>query len=396
MADLLKKKDSVLQKMPALNQNVTGKIVYIGKNEVYVDIDGVITGLIRGRELVDESIEHLSLHIGDEIEATLVEYENEYGLPELSLRHAGHQKAWDQLRAYMNEAKTISVTAVDANKGGLMVKVGGVLGFLPVSQLTSQHYPRVEGGDKAKILEILKGFINTIFDVKVIDLDQATEKLIVSEKVAFEEKQQLDISEFKVDDVIEGKISGIVDFGVFIEFGTGLEGLTHISEMAWHRVDKPADLFKIGDVVGAKIIEIDGAKISLSIKRVTDDPWVTAAKEFTVGEKVKGKVLKVNPFGLFVELNKDIHGLAHISELSDKKIKNIEDIAKAGDEMEFFIISVEPENHRLGLSLKSGKPKKKTVKKDSKAKKGVKQEKEETKKDIDDLKTSEKTETVSE
>lgn len=354
MGGLLLSKEAASD-FPQVGSNVNGKVIYVGKNEVYVDINGLTTGLIRGRELNDESGDYINLHPGDEIEATLVELENEYGLMELSLRHAGHQKAWTQLTDLLDQGSTVIATAIDANKGGLMVKVGGVMGFLPVSQLTSQNYPRVEGGDKNRILELLKGMIGKSFETKVIDVDEATDKLIVSEKAAWEEKQQADISEYKADDVVEGRVSGIVDFGVFVEFGKGLEGLVHISEMAWHRVDKPGDMFKVGEPVQAKIIEIDGAKISLSIKRTKQDPWKKAAESFTVGSKVKGKVLKVNPFGLFVELSPEIHGLAHISELSNKKIKDINQIAKAGDIMDFFVISIEPEMHRLGLSLKEKK-----------------------------------------
>jgi len=361
--------------LPKVGELVSGTVVYVGKNEAYVDIDGVATGLIRGRELNDASGQYADLVPGQFIEATLLESENEYGLLELSLRHAGHQRAWTTIHELLSSGETTTATVIEANKGGLMVKVAGVNGFLPVSQLTSEHYPRVDGGDKGKIQEMLKQLVGKSFEVKIIDANEKAEKLIVSEKAAWDDKQQVNLAEYKPDMIVDGKVSGIVDFGIFVEFGEGLEGLVHISEMAWQRVDKPSDLFKIGDQVKTKIIDIDGSKISLSIKRVTDDPWKTVATKYSVGMKIKGKILKVNPFGLFVEVDPEIHGLAHISELGLKKVKDPTEIAKPGDIKEFFIISLDPESHRLGLSLREKKVKEDKETSDESEEKEIKQKK---------------------
>jgi ribosomal protein S1 len=210
----------------------------------------------------------------------------------------------------------------------------------------------VAGGDKAKILEKLKLFVGKSMDVRVIDLNEGEEKLIVSEKAVWEEKQKNVISKFKVGDIIEGDVSALADFGAFVKFDI-LEGLVHISEIAWQRIDHPRDLLKVGAKVKAEIIGIEGSKIFLSMKKLIQDPWKAVASKYKVGQKITGKVLKINPFGFFVELDPDIHGLAHISELASKPVTDPGEIAKVGEEKEFMIVSIEPEQHRLGLSLKA-------------------------------------------
>jgi len=345
--------DNKYFQMPKVGDVVKGTVINASKNEVRIDINGVKTGVVRGRELYNESEEYGKLKPGDEVEATVIELENEKGEMDLSFRYAGQQKAWDYLRNLMASEEIISVKITDANKGGLMAKVGHTTGFLPVSQLIPEHYPRVEGGDKNKILEFLKKFVNQSLKVKVIDVDQKEDKLIVSEKAAWEEVQEKAVSKFKVGDKIKGKITAVTDFGAFVEFDDKMEGLIHISEIAWQRIDDPRDVVKIGDKIEAEIINIEGTKIFLSMKKLKEDPWKNLDKKYKVGDMVKGNVLKANPFGLFVELDRDIHGLAHISELSEKPVANLNEIAKPGDTLSFKIISIEPQHHRLGLSLKA-------------------------------------------
>jgi len=342
--------------IPKVGDIVKGKVIDIERSEIRVDIEGFTTGIVRGKEFFDAGSEPADLKIGDEVEATVIELENENGEMELSFRFAGHQRAWDELSALKNGSLPVKAVITDANKGGLMVKVGKVPGFLPVSQLTPEHYPRVPGGDKNKILERLRSYIGQDFSVKVIDVNESEEKLIVSEKANWEEKQKEVIAGYKAGETVEGKVTAVTDFGVFVEFGQDkLEGLVHISELAWQRIDDPNDLVKVGDVIKAEIINVEGSKIFLSMKKLKDDPWKSIGDKYQVGQTVKGKVLKVNPFGLFVELDPDIHGLAHISELSDKQISDAGEAAKPGDVLDFKILSLEPANHRLGLSLRAAK-----------------------------------------
>jgi small subunit ribosomal protein S1 len=363
--------------IPKEGDLVTGAIISLSKNEIYLDLDGITTGIIRGREIYDESDETSNLKIGDTVTATVIGLDNENGYMELSLREAGHKKAWDNLETIYKEGSIVDSKVIDANKGGLMIKIGNVVGFLPVSQLTIEHYPRIEGGDKNKILGHLKSFVNQYLKTKVLDLNEKEEKLIVSEKAAWDDKQKKVISKFTVGDKIEGKVTGVVDFGAFVEFGDGLEGLVHISELAWQRIDNPRDIIKVGDNVKAEIIDIENTKISLSIKKLQRDPWVEVAAKYQIGQKVKGKVLKVNPFGAFIELDDDIHGLVHISELSNKKVSNPEDLVAVGKDYEFTILTIEPKHHRLGLSLKGIDKKPKTPSEVS--------EKDETKKEDKEL-----------
>ncbi|MCX6744257.1 MAG: S1 RNA-binding domain-containing protein [Candidatus Parcubacteria bacterium] len=349
--------DNQYFKIPKVGEVIKGKVVNASKAEVRLDFEGIKTGIVRGRELYNESDEYGHLKLDDIVEATVIELENENGEMELSFRYAGQQRAWDGLRDLMKSGEVLNLKVADANKGGLMVKIGNITGFLPVSQLIPEHYPRVEGGDKNKILEFLRKFINTPLQIKVIDVDEKEDKLIVSEKAAWEEVQEKAVSKFKVGDNVKGKITAVTDFGAFVEFGTKMEGLVHISELAWQRIDDPRDIVKVGDQVEAEIINIEGTKIFLSMKKLQKDPWSNINEKYNVGDMVNGKVLKVNPFGLFVELDRDIHGLAHISELSDKPITDVNELAKAGETIKFRIISIEPKDHRLGLSLKAPKEK---------------------------------------
>ncbi len=366
MDELLQREGAVT--IPKVGDLVEGIVISISKNEIYIDLAGITTGIIRGREIYDESEEFSNLKKGDKAAATVIGLDNENGYMELSLREAGHKKAWDHLEKLYKEGEIVESKVIDANKGGLMIKLGNVIGFLPVSQLTIEHYPRIEGGDKNKILGHLKSFVNQILKTKIIDVDEKDEKLIVSEKAAWNDKQKKVISKYKVGQKVKGKVTGVVDFGAFVEFGDNLEGLVHISELAWQRIDDPRDVIKVGDIVDAEIIEIENTKISLSTKKLKTDPWVEVAQKYKVGQKVRGKVLKVNPFGAFVELDKDIHGLVHISELSDKKINNMDNVVQADKDYDFVILTIDAKNHRLGLSLKANQDKKEKLAKEKAAK----------------------------
>lgn len=352
METLLGDKDSIV--MPKVSDLVKGKIISLGK-EVYLDINGITSGLVRGKELKDESGELSKLKKGDEVIATVLELENEKGILELSFRSAGHQKAWNNLHELKETGEVVEVKVIEANKGGLMVSLNNVNGFMPVSQLSKDNYPRVDGGNKSKILERLKSLVNKKLKAKLIDLNETEDKVIFSEKEVYAENKKQELDKYKVGDVVDAIVNGIVDFGVFVEFGpedSGLEGLIHISELAWQRIEHPRDLFKVGDKLKAQIISIENDRVTLSAKKIQDDPWKKAVEKYEVGQTVKGKVLKYDKFGAFVEIDKDIHGLAHISELSENKIDKAEDIVKTGEEYEFVILSIEPEEHRMGLSLK--------------------------------------------
>jgi small subunit ribosomal protein S1 len=343
--------DGGFLKIPKVGDVVRGKIISANRREVRLDIEGMTSGVIRGRELFAESAFYDNIKIGDEVDATVLDLENENGDMELSFRSAGQQKAWDELRRLFTTSEIVPAKVVEANKGGLLMRVGHVTGFLPVSQLSPEHYPRVSGGDKNKILEKLRSYVGTDMDVRVIDVNENEDKLIVSEKTVWEERQKDLIARFRVGNKVLGEVTALADFGAFVRFDT-LEGLVHISEIAWQRIDHPRDLLKVGQTVEAEIIGIEGSKIFLSMKKLVQDPWKNINEAYKINDLVKGKILKINPFGFFVELTPEIHGLAHVSELSDKPGIDPNSLGKIGEEKEFRVVSIEPKEHRLGLSLK--------------------------------------------
>lgn len=336
--------------VPQVGELIKGEVISASKSEVRLDINGFITGVVRGPELYEEDDNYANLQPGDEVEATVIEDENENGDIELSFRFAGQEKAWTGINEAFDEKTNIKVRVVDANKGGLLVKFRQIPGFLPVSQLAPENYPRVNGGDKGKILEKLRSFVGKDFTVKVMNLEPAEDKIIFSEKEAWNEIQKDVIDKYKIGTHVEGKITAITDFGVFISFGENLEGLIHISELAWQRIDDPSDLFKVGDTIKAEVISLDNSKIFLSAKKLITDPWKDVEKRFKIGQIVEGAILKVNPFGLFVSLDNDIHGLAHISQLGLAPKQKINEKFKSEQRAKFEIVSMEPKEHRLGLS----------------------------------------------
>jgi small subunit ribosomal protein S1 len=338
--------------VPKPGDVVKAEVIDRAANEVRLSVEGYGTGVVRGRELFDELDEYSKLKTGDVIEASVVELENENGELELSFRRAGRERVWKTILEKLASNEILKLKVMEANKGGLIVLYQGVQGFIPVSQLTIEHYPRVEDGDKQRILERLQSYIGQAFDLKILDADPAEEKLIFSEKAAQLESKKDVLDKLQVGDVVEGKVTGIVDFGAFVQFDD-MEGLVHISEMAWQRIDDPRDIVKVGQTVKAQIIGLDGARISLSMKKLIRDPWLDAIKKYSVGQKVHGAITKVTPFGAFVQLDNDIHGLVHISELSLKQIKDPAEVVAVGDKKEFRILSIEPGDHRLGLSLKA-------------------------------------------
>lgn len=359
-----------LVRVPNPGDIITGHILEKTGNAMYIDIGAMGVGVIYGRELFDDMDTFKNAKIGDVIQATVQEIDNEEGYVELSLRTASRERSWEELRHKLEDGSVFTAQIEDANKGGLIVRVSGITGFLPVSQLAPDHYPRVEGGDKSKIYERLRSYVSQDFKVKIITAIQEEEKLIVSEKAAVGDEISETLEKLGAGKIIEGVVSGIVDFGVFIKFFEGeqeLEGLVHISELAWQRIDNPSDFVSVGQTTKAKVIGVDqGLRISLSMKQLVDDPWKNVGEKYKLGNKVKGEILKVTPFGGFVRLDKDIHGLVHISELPDANQKDPGTLLKAGETQEFTIISLEPNEHRLGLSLRTTpkeKPKTKKAKK---------------------------------
>lgn len=338
-------------KIPQVGDIVRGAVVSTSSSEVKIDIDGVLTGVVRGPQLFEEADEYSDLKQGNEVEATVIDEDNEDGEVELSFRDAGERKAWEALRQAYKDKTNIKVKIIEANKGGLMARYKHIAGFLPVSQLAPENYPRVSGGDKGKILEKIRSFVGTTFEIKVITLDEDEGTVIFSEKKAWSEKQKDVIDQYKVGIVVDGTVTAVTNFGIFISFGEDnkMEGLIHISELDWKRIDDPSELYQVGDKLKAEIIALEDSKIFLSAKKLKKNPWEGVDKKYHVGQVVEGEVLKVNPFGLFVKLSEDIHGLAHVSQLGLQRGGKIDDKFKVNETYNFEITSLVPEEHRLGL-----------------------------------------------
>jgi len=334
---------------------IEGTVIAAEKHEVWLDLGARGTGLVVGRE-----IEHSQdINPGDIISASVLDPEDDRGYAILSLKKVAKEKGWESLEERFNKGEVFGVTAFDANKGGLLIEVDGIRGFLPVSQLSAENYPRVSGADKDEILHRLNSLVGKQLEVRVLDLNRRDNKLILSEKAAKREDTESKVSKMKVADVVEGVATGVVDFGIFVNVN-GVEGLVHISEIAWDRVDNPASYVKVGDKVQAKIISIDRDKLSLSMKQLQADPWIKDAAKYKVGDEVEGKITRITPFGAFVQVTPAIEALVHISELSDSHVEDPSTLVKLGETKKFRIIAIDPEAHKLSLSLKS--PKKATEK----------------------------------
>ncbi|HJN62273.1 MAG TPA: S1 RNA-binding domain-containing protein [Candidatus Parcubacteria bacterium] len=329
---------------------IKGKVIGTGRSSVYVDLGAFGTGVIYGREFYDSKEELKNIKIGDNIFTKILDLENEEGFVELSLRQAGKELNWTELSKKKEKGEVITVKILGANKGGLLAEIQGIRGFLPVSQLSFENYPRVKEGEVSKILEELQKFIGKNMEVKVFDINPKEEKLILSEKAALSSKIKEILKKYKVEDVVDGEITGIVDFGAFIKFGKEtLEGLIHISELDWQLIDNPSEIVKVGQKVKAKIINISDDRVFLSLKALKKDPWENIEKKHKKGDLVKGKVTKFNPFGAFVEISSKIQGLCHISEFSTKT--KMEEVLKVGEKYDFKIIQIDPKQHRMILTL---------------------------------------------
>jgi len=350
------KKDTL--KPPRIGEIVQGKIVASRRASVFLDLGPFGTGIIYGREFYEAKDKLKHLNSGDALFAKVVGLDNEEGYIELSLTKAGKELAWEQLKEKKEKNELITVKIVGANKGGLLAKVADIQAFLPVSQLSPANYPKVEGGDSQKILKALQKFIGKELDVKVFDFDPKEEKLILSEKAKENEKIKNILEGYKVGDVVEAEITGIVDFGAFVKIPISrqekeeidsLEGLIHISELDWQLIEDPSEIVKIGEKVKAQIIDISNGKVSLSLKALKEDPWKNIEETFKKGDIVKGKITKFNPFGAFVQLSPKIQGLCHISEFGSQK--KMEESLQMDKTYEFKILLVDPSEHRLTLKL---------------------------------------------
>lgn len=352
MAELLEKAGDL--KILKSGDLVEGKVTLVSGNRAWVDIQGGrFVGMISSRELAEAGISMPDYKVGDKVTASVVEPENDEGVVILSVREALKNRGWNVLEDKYTSKEVFQAKVIEANRGGLIMEAGGIRGFMPVSQLTPTHYPRV-GNDKDEILSKLAKFENEMLDVVIIGFDKNLNKLIFSERAAKQDEFNEMTAKIQIGEVLTGKVSGVVDFGIFVSFGA-LEGLVHISEISWNKVQDPKEYAKVGDKIQVQVIGIEGDKISLSMKRLQEDQWLDLIKGYKVGQVVKGEITQIMPFGVFVKVEDRIDGLIHISELSFDHVTDPTEVVKVGDKLELKVIDIEPESHRFGLSLKAMK-----------------------------------------
>jgi small subunit ribosomal protein S1 len=331
---------------------VEGVVTAVKKNEVWIDLGAQGVGVVLRREIGHGQ----SLELDQKITVSVIDPEMEEGYALLSMKRAVKDRGWDELQRVHEANEIVTISPYDANRGGLLVELEGIRGFLPVSQLAAGHYPRVSGADKDEILQKLHALVDKPLRVRVLDVSRKDNKLIFSEKEAVKDDTQARFSELKVDDDVEGVVTGVIDFGAFVNVD-GIEGLIHISEISWERVDNPRNYVKVGENVKAKIIAIDKDRLSLSLKQMSEDPWLEQVKAFKSGNVVEGKVTRITPFGAFVQLSPSVEALVHVSEMSDDETVDPEKLFQLNEKKQFKVLDIDTENRKIALSLKEAKPK---------------------------------------
>ncbi len=332
---------------------VEGTVVAKGKNELLVDIGGKSEGIISGKELTDSYQTFKKAQVGDKLLTFVVHAEDEQGYVVLSLGRAESERRWLELSQAQQAETPLTVEVLDFNKGGLLVALGNIRGFIPVSHVDRAHFPdattRAALGSRVGRDNALAELVGQELQARVIELDRKSNRLILSEKLATtgktSDEQKKLLQKLAVGDVVKGKVTSILPFGIFVDLN-GFEGLVHISELSWGKVSDPGELFEPGQEIEVKVTEIDleDNKVSLSVKDLQEDPWRDSDCRYKVGTTVEGVVTKVTPYGAFIRLEEGMDGLIHISETKGPLTE--------GETIKTKIISFDPTERKLGLSIK--------------------------------------------
>jgi small subunit ribosomal protein S1 len=329
---------------------IEGTISTLRKHELWVDLGARGVGIVMRREIGHGQ----SLEAGQKVTVSVIDPELDEGYALLSMRRAIKDRGWDELKRVFDEQEVVEISPYDANRGGLLVELEGIRGFLPVSQLAAGHYPRVSGADKDEILQRLNSLVGKVLRVRILDVSRKDNKLIFSEKEAVKDDMQARFAELKVGDVVKGIVTGVIDFGAFVNVD-GIEGLIHISEISWERVEDPRNYVKVGDNVEAKIIAIDKERLSLSLKQMTEDPWLKEIKAFNKGDVVEGKITRITPFGAFVQLSPGVEALVHVSEIGSDETADPQQVFKLNEKKRFKVLDIDSDARKIALSLKGAK-----------------------------------------
>ncbi len=333
----------------------TGVIASIGQNQILVSIGTKSEGIISGRELEQISKEDLdSLQVGKSIPVYVLNPEDQNGNVVLSFNRAREETDWLNAEELLKSKASFHSEIIGYNKGGLIVRFGGLRGFVPASQVSLSRRAAQTGDTPDKRWSDMVG---EEVDVCVIEVDREKRRLILSERAASTETREM-IKDRLLDDLNEGdvrtgRVTSLAEFGAFVNIN-GADGLVHLSEISWDRLQNPAEVLKVGQEVKVKVINIDREKkrIGLSIRQLKDDPWMDTVKEYQVGQLVEGVITRLAKFGAFARLSDEIEGLIHISEISEKRIEHPREVLKEGESVTLRIIKIDPDNHRIGLSMR--------------------------------------------
>ena len=337
----------------ALKKGEVVTAVYIGKTQHahFFDLGRAGTGIVYGLELINAYEAMKAVKPGDGILAKIADPENADGYAELSISETSKHKAWAGIQEMMDRGEPIKVKVAGANTGGLIVPVSDVKAFLPVSQLSADHYPRVADGDRIRILDELKKLVGAELTVKIIDFNPRTAKLIVSERGVLDENTKESIAKYKAGDVVKVIVSGVADFGAFVKFADDLnvEGLIHISEIDHRLIEDPREAVAVNDALEAKIVEIKDGRISLSLKALRENPWDKAGERYAEGQVAEGTVHRFNQLGAVVKLDADFQGLVRATDFGG--VEEMQKALSVGAARKFVIEAVKPAEKRIMLKL---------------------------------------------
>ena len=341
---------------PRRGEVLDGVVVRLDREGILVDIGSKSEGIIPSHELQNLTGEDAQVKVGDEVLVYVVQAEDQEGRVVLSLDRAKSERGWRTLQRYYEYGEIFEAQVVGYNKGGLIVNVAGVRGFVPASQVVELRGEAGEGVAESRLAQM----IGRTLRLKVIEINRRRNRLILSERVAIQEwrAQQRDrlLKELQPGQIRRGRVSSLTDFGAFVDLG-GADGLIHLSELSWERVKHPSDVLKVGDEVDVFVMSVDpeSKKIALSLRRARPEPWSLIADKYRIGQLVTATITKLTSFGAFARVEPGVEGLIHISELDDRRIAHPKEAVREGNTLTLMVVRFEPERHRLGLSLRQAK-----------------------------------------
>ncbi|MEK6752863.1 MAG: S1 RNA-binding domain-containing protein [Chloroflexota bacterium] len=347
--------ESLSVELPQAGEIRKGMIASIGSNQILISIGAKSEGVVAGRELEQlTEEERAELKVGQEVNVYVVNPEDQNGNVVLSFKRAQEQMSWENVEKMIADETVIDTKIIGFNKGGLIVAVGNLRGFVPSSQISATRRTQSTGDTPEQRWQKMVG---QPISVKIIEVDRERRRLILSERAANTESRSSMkdrvIGELEEGKTYSGRVTSLADFGAFVNVN-GADGLVHLSELSWDHLTHPKEILEIGQEVQVKVINIDRDKkrIGLSIRALQDDPWKSRVEKFSVGQLVEGVITRLTKFGAFARLEGDIEGLIHISELSENRVEHPKEVLKEGDVKTLRVIRIDSDQHRVGLSLR--------------------------------------------